>query len=131
MPGLGGPNNLDQQVYRGINDSQADLNLLMSGLDSSLTQSEIQLQLLRSNLADKNLINERRLAGRPIAFGWQSSQYGMRTDPFTGEQRWHAGVDFAGRLGSDIIAVASGVITWSGEKRAMARWLRSITAMGM
>lgn len=116
MPGLGGPDNIDQQVYRGIKDSQVDLNLLMSGIDSSLTQSEIQLQLLRSSLADKNLINERRLAGRPIAFGWQSSQYGMRTDPFTGEQRWHAGVDFAGRLGSDVIAVASGVITWSGEK---------------
>jgi murein DD-endopeptidase MepM/ murein hydrolase activator NlpD len=88
----------------------------MSNIDSSLTQREIQLKLLRSSLADKNLINDRRIAGRPIAHGWQSSAYGMRTDPFTGYQRWHAGVDFAGRLGSDVIAVAAGVITWSGEK---------------
>lgn len=116
MPGLGGPENSDQQVYRAATDRQVDLNLLMSNIDSSLTQREIQLKLLRSSLADKNLINDRRIAGRPIAHGWQSSAYGMRTDPFTGYQRWHAGVDFAGRLGSDVIAVAAGVITWSGEK---------------
>ena len=116
MPGLGGPENSDQQVYRAATDRQVDLNLLMSNIDSSLTQREIQLKLLRSSLADKNLINDRRIAGRPIAHGWQSSAYGMRTDPFTGHQRWHAGVDFAGRLGSDVIAVAAGVITWSGEK---------------
>ena len=122
-PGLGGPNNLDQQVYRGIKDGQVDLNLLMTDIDSSLTQREIQLQLLRSNLADKNLINDRRLAGRPIAHGWQSSAYGMRTDPFTGEQRWHGGIDFAGRLGSDVIAVASGVITWSGEKSGYGKMI--------
>jgi murein DD-endopeptidase MepM/ murein hydrolase activator NlpD len=116
MPGLGGPEKLDQQVYRVATVRQVDLNLLMSNIDSSLTQREIQLKLLRSSLADKNLINDRRIAGRPIAHGWQSSAYGMRTDPFTGYQRWHAGVDFAGRLGSDVIAVAAGVITWSGEK---------------
>lgn len=116
MPGLGGPDNQSQQVYRSIKDSQVDLNLLMSDLDSSLTQREVQLQLLRSTLADKKLIDDRRIAGRPIARGWQSSAYGMRTDPFTGEQKWHGGVDFAGRLGSDVIAVASGIVTWSGEK---------------
>jgi murein DD-endopeptidase MepM/ murein hydrolase activator NlpD len=116
MPGLGGPENSDHQVYTEATVRQADLNLLMSSIDNSITQREIQLKLLRSNLADKNLINDRRVAGRPIVHGWQSSAYGMRTDPFTGYQRWHGGVDFAGRQGSDIIAVAAGVITWSGEK---------------
>jgi len=116
MPGLGGPGNLGQQVFQGNTNRQADLNLLMLGIDHSLSQREVQLKLLRSTLADKDLIDDRRLAGRPIARGWLSSPYGMRTDPFTGEQRWHAGVDFAGRLGSDVIAVASGVVTWSGEK---------------
>ena len=40
----------------------------------------------------------------------------MRTDPFQGDQRWHGGVDFAGKDGSAVIAVASGVVTWSGER---------------
>ncbi|MDG1694683.1 MAG: M23 family metallopeptidase [Porticoccaceae bacterium] len=116
MPGLGGPINLDQQVYRGANTMQFDLNAMMSDIYKSLSKREVQLKLLRSSLADKNLIKDRRIAGRPIAKGWMSSPYGMRTDPFSGDQRWHGGVDFAGRYGSDVISVASGVITWVGEK---------------
>ncbi len=115
-PGLGGPGIHSQQGYRSNTDMQIDLNSLMQSIGQTLSKREVQLKLLRSSLADKKLIDDRRLAGRPIAHGWQSSAYGMRTDPFTGEQRWHGGVDFAGRLGSDVIAVASGVITWSGEK---------------
>ena len=115
-PGLGGPEIQSQQGYRSNTDMQIDLNSLMQSSGQTLSKREVQLKLLRSTLADKKLIDDRRLAGRPIAHGWQSSAYGMRTDPFTGEQRWHGGVDFAGRLGSDVIAVASGVITWSGEK---------------
>ena len=115
-PGLGGPEIQSQQGYRSNTDMQIDLNSLMQSIGQTLSKREVQLKLLRSTLADKKLIDDRRLAGRPIAHGWQSSAYGMRTDPFTGEQRWHGGVDFAGRLGSDVIAVASGVITWSGEK---------------
>ena len=115
-PGLGGPEIHSQQGYRSNTDMQLDLNSLMQSIGQTLSKREVQLKLLRSTLADKKLIDDRRLAGRPIAHGWQSSAYGMRTDPFTGEQRWHGGVDFAGRLGSDVIAVASGVITWSGEK---------------
>jgi murein DD-endopeptidase MepM/ murein hydrolase activator NlpD len=115
-PGLGGPGNYSHQTYRSTADMQLDLNSLMFNIGQTLSKRELQLKLLRSTLADKKLIDDRRLAGRPIVYGWQSSAYGMRTDPFTGEQRWHGGVDFAGRLGSDVIAVASGVITWSGEK---------------
>ena len=28
----------------------------------------------------------------------------------------HKGMDFAGKKGSDVVAVASGVVTWSGER---------------
>lgn len=47
---------------------------------------------------------------------WLSSRYGYRTDPFTGNRRWHDGVDFAGREGSDILAASSGVVTFSGDR---------------
>lgn len=115
-PGLGGPLGQSQTLSQSAIGKQTDISVLMSNIDSSLSRREVQLKSLRLALADKNLINDRRLAGRPIAKGWMSSSYGMRTDPFNGEQRWHGGVDFAGKHGSDIIAVAAGVITWSGEK---------------
>ena len=56
----------------------------------------------------------------PSSSGWLSSYYGKRTDPFTGKPANHTGIDFAGKIGNDIIAVADGVVTWSGEPL----WLR-------
>ena len=57
-----------------------------------------------------------RLA-RPVVGGWVSSHYGKRTDPFTGDPAVHRGLDFAGPLNSVILAVAPGVVTWSGPLR--------------
>ena len=48
--------------------------------------------------------------GTPGETGWMSSGYGKRTDPFNGKKSYHRGVDFAGKRGSDVVAVASGVV---------------------
>jgi len=115
-PGLGGPESQSFADHHSAVDRQSDLAALFTTLDNSLSKRQMQLQILRSMLAEQELISDRTIAGRPISKGWMSSPYGMRTDPFDGEQRWHAGVDFAGRQGSEVISVASGVVTWSGEK---------------
>ena len=57
-----------------------------------------------------------RLA-RPVVGGWVSSHYGKRADPFTGHPAMHRGLDFAGSANSVILAVAPGVVTWSGPLR--------------
>jgi murein DD-endopeptidase MepM/ murein hydrolase activator NlpD len=49
--------------------------------------------------------------GQPVKHGFISSLYGMRNDPFTGKRTMHKGVDFAGKEGSDVVAVAAGVVT--------------------
>jgi len=115
-PGLGGPETFSLVGNQRPVDIQINLASLYSELQQALNQRESQLLLLQSMLADQELSSQRKLTGRPITKGWMSSPFGMRTDPFHGDQRWHAGVDFAGRHGSDIIAVGSGVVTWSGEK---------------
>ena len=38
-------------------------------------------------------------------------------DPFTGRPAVHRGLDFAGLDNSAILAVAPGVVTWSGRQR--------------
>jgi murein DD-endopeptidase MepM/ murein hydrolase activator NlpD len=52
-----------------------------------------------------------------------SSGFGRRVDPITGRMAWHAGVDFAGTPGSDIVAVASGVVTFAGELHGYGRMI--------
>ena len=115
-PGLGGPDeSLVNEVANSV-DIQQELATMFARLDNSLNSRESQLNVLQSMLTENKLKSERMVAGRPITKGWMSSEYGMRVDPFHGNKRWQGGVDFAGRKGSDIIAVASGVVTWSGER---------------
>jgi murein DD-endopeptidase MepM/ murein hydrolase activator NlpD len=52
----------------------------------------------------------------PVA-GEISSPFGVRHDPFTGEERFHAGVDVAAPRGAEIHAVADGEVVFSGWRR--------------
>jgi len=54
--------------------------------------------------------------GRPVSSGWISSYFGKRTDPFTGKSANHTGIDFAGKAGAEVVAVADGVVTWSADR---------------
>jgi murein DD-endopeptidase MepM/ murein hydrolase activator NlpD len=49
--------------------------------------------------------------------GWVSSGFGVRADPFSGKRSAHYGIDYAGKAGSNVIAVAGGVVTFSGNDR--------------
>lgn len=112
-PALGGP----------TPSSQSDESYVLPGLlesieeiESKLINSEQQLEVIDALFVSRTTQDELFIAGRPIKWGWMSSAYGFRTDPFSGKRAWHAGVDFAGKEDSDIVAVASGVVTWSGKR---------------
>lgn len=85
-------------------------------LDVQLADRGRQLTVLEDLLLNRKLSDEVRPEGRPVTAGYVSSQFGNRTDPFTGRRAFHKGVDFAGREGAEVIAVASGVVIWSGER---------------
>lgn len=85
-------------------------------LDQQLQNRDEQLGILEDFLINRKLQDEVHPEGRPVASGYISSGYGNRTDPFTGRRAFHKGIDFAGREGTDIVAVASGVVTWSGPR---------------
>ena len=55
-------------------------------------------------------------SGRPVRDGYISSYFGERMDPFTGEEGMHKGLDFAADVGSDVLAVAAGIVTWAGPR---------------
>ncbi len=94
----------------------ADLERSFSRLNMRLRDRENELAILESLLADEEYRDAVALEGRPVKWGWLSSPFGTRVDPITGQRAWHAGMDFAGKAGSDVIAVASGVVTFAGER---------------
>ncbi len=54
--------------------------------------------------------------GAPIKDMRVTSKYGRRKDPFTGEQKQHRGIDFAGKVGTELMAVAPGRVISAGER---------------
>ncbi len=111
-PPIGGP--LEPESFGG--GSVAGINQSLDSISGQLKNREQQLGVLESMLMSRNLTQRTVPEGRPVSSGWLSSYYGKRTDPFTGKSAWHKGVDFAGKAGDDIIAVAAGVVTYSGKR---------------
>ncbi len=111
-PALGGPIGTEFSTQF----DSFDLSTELARLDRQLSDREQQLGVLDSLLSNRNLDEQAWLSGRPVEKGWVSSPYGMRTDPFTGKPSMHEGVDLAGKEGDNVIAIAGGVVTYTGEQ---------------
>ncbi|QOL25895.1 peptidoglycan DD-metalloendopeptidase family protein [Thalassotalea sp. LPB0316] len=88
----------------------------LTELQTELDHEEKQLKMLESLTLGHHITSTSYLSGRPIKKGWLSSYFGTRKDPFTGMPAHHKGIDFAGKEGAPVIATASGVVSWSGER---------------
>lgn len=86
-------------------------------LSLRLDSREQQLEVLEQLLADRRLGEAEYLAGLPVLQGYMSSPFGRRSDPLTGRLSMHKGVDFSAKAGSDVVAVAAGVVTASDRRR--------------
>ena len=111
-PAQGGPMGSAVLEDMNVEDFIASLNALSRQLDDRAAQLMVVEEIYMGN----TLRSETIPAGKPVASGWLSSGFGKRTDPFTGKMAYHEGVDFAGKSGTGVIAVASGVVTWSGDR---------------
>jgi murein DD-endopeptidase MepM/ murein hydrolase activator NlpD len=112
-PAMGGP---EEPMAAGSNIAVPEVLDAMTSLDYQLANREAQLDVLESVLMNQNLSERVYPQGRPVKSGWLSSYFGKRTDPFTGKPANHTGIDFAGKHGDEIVAVADGVVTWSGDR---------------
>lgn len=113
IPAVGGPG----AAADGLSDIDiADFSASFDELTLQLDDREQQLDVLESLLMSRSLQDEVFPAGFPAEKGWLSSHFGMRTDPFSGKQARHEGVDIAGKMGSNVLSVGAGVVTWSGER---------------
>ena len=84
---------------------------------SELDDRKRKLTLLEQLIMERHL-GEQLAAptGWPVRAGYISSTFGFRKDPFRGRGAFHKGLDFAGVRGSPVLAVAEGVVTFSGKQ---------------
>ena len=111
LPAAGGP-----EVPAADGVPPLDFLRSVDALSSQLVDREKQLAVLENIMMSKNLLQQVRPSGRPVRDGYLSSYFGIRSDPFTGHRAVHYGVDYAGDIGDDILATASGVVTHASPR---------------
>jgi len=89
---------LNQQIATLSNEVE-DRGDKLGFLESLFTRSKAKRQLILSVL--------------PIEGGLYTSNFGWRTDPFTGTKSMHEGVDFLAEPGTQILAAAAGVVVYA------------------
>lgn len=108
---------------RVVLDSELELDRLHYG--TLPPWLPIALRARRQGI-DQKIARHRALTARPerrhgAAFRWPlespivTSLFGMRRDPFTGQQRFHRGVDLRARTRQRVEAIAAGTVTRAAE----------------
>lgn len=93
-----------------------DLTSMIDDLGRRIDSRSGQFSALEHVILGRQLSLEIKPSGRPVREGYISSYFGERMDPFNGEDAFHKGVDFASDAGTDVLAVASGIVTWAGPR---------------
>ena len=112
----------DQPVAVGgpvANDSTLELPELLSELRAyaaRLDDRTVRFELLDQAVLAGQAEAQGFPSGKPTSGGLLSSAYGYRTHPISGRRQFHRGVDLAGVAGDSVETVASGVVTWSGDR---------------
>ncbi len=86
------------------------LGVLISRTDPMLVRSAA----MEAIFVERRREYDARVSGRPLAGGAISSGFGYRSDPLTGRRVAHRGLDFTGRIGDPVYALADGVVTYAG-----------------
>jgi murein DD-endopeptidase MepM/ murein hydrolase activator NlpD len=115
-PAFGGPE--ESELENPVPVAVPDFVAMVEHLSEQILTRQQQLDMLNGLIHDRQFFADLELTGRPVDKGWQSSGFGRRVDPFTGQMAWHGGLDFAAPKGSKVRAVAGGVVVFSGRRGA-------------
>jgi murein DD-endopeptidase MepM/ murein hydrolase activator NlpD len=119
--GMGGP----EPSSIGYSFSDNDRKGLLDRMERDLKGLQTEMANQQGSFSELSVyLSERRslLASTPSirpANGWSTSNFGVRTDPFTGRNEFHKGMDIAGRLGTPIVATADGMVVFAGVDGAL------------
>lgn len=88
----------------------------IDALKEQTENKQRQLSILEKVYLGHHLEEQVQLSGRPVEWGWLTSSFGLRKDPFTGKEAMHKGVDFAGKDHGKVISTGAGIVSWAGER---------------
>lgn len=104
-PNRGGP------LLRQRPITESDLRSAIDELTSTVDTRDNYLSSLEAKILQKSVLKDMLPNSSPINAAYNSSSFGWRLDPFTGEKAFHEGLDFTANVGTSIRAAADGIVT--------------------
>lgn len=117
-PGQGGPQINPRRLTEF--EIQTDIASLLLEIErKSDYMGDIESSLLKKNMLQNILPN-----ATPVEAAYNSSSYGWRIDPFTGNSAFHEGLDFSAESGTPIFATAEGIVTEADQTNAYGNLIK-------
>lgn len=107
--GVGGVGPVQDMPVAALHDG-------LGQLEAQFKASGEQLSVLESLLFNRKLDQAAVPSRLPLARGYLTSGFGGRADPFNGGAAFHKGLDFDANTGDPVLAVADGVVSYSGVR---------------
>ncbi|HOV57070.1 MAG TPA: M23 family metallopeptidase [Rhodanobacteraceae bacterium] len=112
-PAVGGP---EEPAALTAPPAPLALDRTVDELNHQFARQQAQLEVLENLLLDRKIESSLMPAGMPVDAGYIASYFGGRPDPFNGASAFHSGIDVDAPAGTDIHAVAEGVVTFDGQR---------------
>jgi len=105
-PGRGGARSTTASRDFSVNELSREVEMLTRKMDDRGDKMSVLESLFTIESARRKLIPTML----PVVGGSYNSNFGWRIDPFTGQHSYHEGIDFAGGMGTPVLAAAGGVV---------------------
>ncbi len=110
-PGLGGAEATSAPAH---DLSFAEFNEKLTMLSRQVENRTDMLGVLEAQLFVQTVNKKLMPTILPVNAPFNASGFGMRIDPFTGQQAMHEGIDFIADVGAPVVAAAGGSVEFAG-----------------
>lgn len=104
-PGRGGP------LVDARPMTELELQKAIEQLTEEVDARDEYLSKVEARVLQQSVLKDMLPNSSPINAAYNSSSYGWRIDPFTGQKAFHEGLDFTANVGTAIRAAADGIVT--------------------
>ena len=111
-PGLGGAQSTSMPSY---DLSMQEFSERLSQLSRQMENRTDMLGVLEAQMFEQTVKKKLTPTMLPVSGAtYNASSFGVRIDPFTGQQAMHEGMDFLAEIGTPIVAAAGGMVIFAG-----------------